>query len=97
MEKQAKLTPELRDMQTSLQMKFSSMSPEARSRVANYLNMYNTTAWFYNEILSEDERTYVDLSMQYVMETQRLDAKMNEVSVDPAEVQQIVDGINDVQ
>ena len=97
MEKQANLTPELRDMQTSLQMKFSKFEQYQRERIANYLNMYNTTAWMYNEILSEDERTYVDLSMQYVMETQRLEAKMKEVSGDPAEVQQIVDSINDEQ
>lgn len=94
MEQVTKKSPQLEEMERDLQMKFSSMSLDQRSRVANYLNMYNTTAWLYNEILEEDERLYVDLSMQYVMETNKLNASMENVE-SPEDVQQIVDDIND--
>lgn len=92
-----KLTPEeskLAAQQVELQSKFMNLSLDQRSRVANYLNSYNLTAWLYNEVLSDDEREYIDLSMKFVMETDNLHRSMEAMKTD-RDVQQLVDQLNE--
>lgn len=62
-----------------LQKKFSLLTADQKQTVASYLNAYNLAAWIFNELLDDQSREYVDLSMKYVMETQKLDDRMNNV------------------
>lgn len=82
------------DLQFDLQQRFSKFSPDQKQTIANYLTAYNLAAWIYNEHLDEDMRQYVDLSMKYVIETQRLNSAMEGISDNPAEVQNLVDNLN---
>lgn len=98
MKKQAvsghEMPQEIKNMQLSLQTMFSKLSVEQKKRVANYLNCYNTTAWLYNELLDQDARDYVDLSMQYVLETNKLDQLNDSVDGSLESEQKVVDQIN---
>lgn len=100
MKKQAvsgqEMPQEIKNLQFNLQTMFSKLSDDQKKRVANYLNSYNITAWLYNEILDNDARDYVDLSMQYVLETQRLD-QVNDIADGTKEKEQfVVDKLNDL-
>lgn len=98
MKKQAnsgqEMPQELKEMQVSLQTMFTNMSSEQRTAVANYLNAYNLAAWIYNELLNEDQRNYIDLSMRLVIETQKLDQMMQQADGSDAYVEQVNNLIN---
>lgn len=81
-------------IEKDLQFQFSRFDNAGKARIANYLNAYNLTAYLYNELLSEDERKYVDTSMQYVIETQKLSSQMENVQT-PGDVDQVVSSLND--
>lgn len=98
MSKQAKKSPAQQanlELQFDLQQRFSKFSPDQKQTIANYLTAYNLAAWIYNDHLDEDMKHYVDLSMKYVIETNRLNAAMEGVSENPADVEQIVNQLND--
>lgn len=81
------VSPEMAVKALNLRELYLTLTEQEKAAVVHFFNLHNSAGWIYNEIMSDNGRSYIDQQVRYSQELAALEACQGDIDQLPEEIQ----------